>query len=59
MKIDVFEKLIYIGKCLGAITSANLYNEGFMTVEGETEDGRKFSVTLCIKEEEKKDDQKG
>ena len=55
MKINVFENLLYIGKCVGTVTSANLYHEGFMTVDGKTEDGKKFSITLSIKEEEKKD----
>ena len=55
MRIDVFEKLIYIGNCVGNITRANMYNSEFMTVEGKTKDGKKFSVTLSIKEEEKKD----
>ena len=55
MKIDVFERLIYIGKGAGTITSAMMYDSGFMTVEGKTDDGKAFSITLHIKEEEKKD----
>ena len=55
MIVNIFSNLIHIGKCVGAVTSATMYNEDFMTVEGKTEDGKKFSVTLHIKEEEKKD----
>ena len=55
MMVNIFSNLIHIGKCVGAVTSANMYNEEFMTIEGKTEDGKKFSITLVIKEEEKKD----
>ena len=54
MMVNVFSNLIHIGKCVGAITSANMYNDEFVTIEGKTEDGKKFSITLSIKEEEKK-----
>lgn len=54
MRVTVFENLVYIGKRVGAVTSATMYNEDFMTVEGKTEDGKKFSICLHIKEEEEK-----
>lgn len=51
---EIFEALIHLGTGVGTVTQAMMYLNGFMSVEGKTKDGNKYSVTLCI-EEEKKD----
>ena len=38
---------------VGTVTDAHLYNAEFITVDGETHNGKKFSITLNMKEEEK------
>lgn len=52
---DLFSKLIYIGKETGTITSAKMYDQEFMQVEGKTSEGKAFTLTLSIKEEEEND----
>lgn len=56
--MNVFYGLIEAGAQIGTVTAANYYNKNFVTVEGVTDGGQKFSITLTI-EEEKKDDKKG
>lgn len=47
----VFHKLLDIGAEMGAITAAHMYNNDFITIEGVTAEGKKFSLTLHIEEE--------
>jgi hypothetical protein len=54
--MNVFYGLIEAGAQVGAITTAHYYSKNFVVVEGITDGGQKFSVTLTI-EEEKKDAQ--
>ena len=56
--MNVFYGLIETGAQIGAITNAHYYSKNFVMVEGITNGGQKFSITLTV-EEEKKDDQKG
>lgn len=51
----IFQKLMDIGITLGNVTSAHLYDNDFITIEGVAREGKKFSITLHIKEEEKED----
>jgi hypothetical protein len=51
--IEIFGMLIKAGMKLGEINQAMMYDHGFMTIEGETNDGKKFSINMHIKEEEK------
>lgn len=51
----VFQKLIKIGITFGTVTSAHLYDNDYINIEGMTRGGKKFSLSLCIMEEEKKD----
>lgn len=37
---------------IGVVTQMLCYNDGFLTVEGNTMDGKKFEISLHIKEEE-------
>ena len=55
MMMDVFGRLIKAALELGEINQALMYESGFMTIEGKTNAGKKFSVTLHINEEEEKD----
>lgn len=50
--IDIFSNLIYVGKTAGTVTSAIMYESGFMTVDGKTKEGKNFHITMSIKEEE-------
>lgn len=49
---EIFEALIHLAVGVGQVTCAMMYDNGFMTVEGVTTDGKKFSVTLSIKGED-------
>ena len=52
--IDIFGMLCSLAKEIGGnVTSANFYESGFMTVNGRTYDGKSFTLSLVIKEEEK------
>ena len=51
--IGIFGQLIKAGLDLGDITQAFMYESGFMSIEGKKRDGKEFSITLSIKEEEK------
>ena len=48
---EVFEALLHLAGGVGTVTSAMMYNNGFITIEGKTGDGKKYSVTLSIEEE--------
>jgi hypothetical protein len=37
---------------IGTISEAHLYSADFITIDGATHNGKKFSVTLSMKEEE-------
>jgi hypothetical protein len=52
----IFQKLMDIGITLGTVTAAHMYDNDFITIEGVAHEGKKFSLTLHIMEEEKKDD---
>ena len=49
---EVLCRLVSIGNEIGTVTSAMLYDTGFITVDGDTFDGKKFSITMSVKEEE-------
>ena len=49
--VEIFEALLHLAGGVGKVDSAMMYDHGFMTVEGKTADGKKYSVTLSIKEE--------
>lgn len=51
----IFQKLIEIGIMLGTINGAHLYDNDFITIEGVAHEGKKFSLTLNIKEEKEDD----
>ena len=53
---DILVRLIGLGNEVGTVTSANMYNSGFMTVEGVKADGHKFSITFSVKEEKSDDE---
>lgn len=50
---EIFQKLLNIGLKLGTVTNAHLYDNDFITIEGVTAEGKKFSLNLHITEEEK------
>jgi hypothetical protein len=52
----IFQKLMDIGITLGTVTAAHMYDNDFITIEGVAHEGKKFSLTLHIMEEEKKDE---
>lgn len=50
---EVLCRLIGLGNDIGTVTSAMMYDNGFITVDGETKDGKKFNLSLTVREEEK------
>lgn len=52
----IFQGLIEIGVKLGNIENAHLYDSDFINIEGVTFEGKKFSLSLNIMEEEKEND---
>jgi hypothetical protein len=48
---DIFEVLLRIANANGTVKSAHLYSEDFITIEGESAEGKKF--TFSFREEEK------
>lgn len=48
---EIFEVLLQVASANGNITSAHLYDSDFINIEGECEDGKKF--TLSFRKEEK------
>ena len=40
---------------IGTVTEAHMYCSEFITVEGQTHNGKKFTITMNMKEEEKND----
>lgn len=49
---EIFEALIHLAVGVGEVSSAMMYDHGYMTVEGKTAEGKKYCVTLHIKEGE-------
>lgn len=47
-----FFGLLEFANQLGVVTEMLCYESGFCTVEGKTKDGKKFGITLSVKEEE-------
>ena len=50
---DMFEVLLRVADSIGNVKTAHLYSEEFIKIEGETEEGKKFTVSF--REEEKND----
>lgn len=53
--IGIFQELVEIGRSIGDLANAHLYDSGFISIEGKTKEGKKFSLSLHIAEEEKND----
>ena len=49
----ILHQLIDIGIQMGAVDCVHMYDADFLTVEGRTDKGKKFSITLRFEEEEK------
>ncbi len=49
--LETYESLLLISRRVGNIKSTHLYDSDFITIEGECEDGKKF--TLSFRKEEK------
>ena len=50
---DIFVEVIRLGEQIGMVADSHMYDSGFYTVDGKTRDGKKFSLNLTMKEEEK------
>lgn len=51
----IFKTLIETGIKIGTVTDAHMYNGGYINIEGVSHEGKKFSLSLHIKEEDKND----
>ena len=49
---EVLCRLIGLGNEIGTVTSAMMYDYGFITIDGATKEGKKFSITMSVKEDE-------
>ena len=49
----ILHQLIDIGYAMGTVNCVHMYDTDFLTIDGKTYDGKKFSITINIKEEEK------
>ena len=49
----ILHQLIDIGMQMGAVDCVHMYDTDFLAVEGRTDVGKKFSITLRLEEEEK------
>lgn len=50
---DMLVEMIRLGEQFGNVECAMMYPNDFLTVEGETKDGRKFTLSLTMKEVQK------
>lgn len=50
---DILCRLIGLCNEVGTVTSAMMYDNGFITIDGKTNDGKKFSITMSVMEEDK------
>ena len=48
----ILKYLLEFADRIGLVDQMLCYDKGFQTVEGKTRDGKKFSITLRIEEEE-------
>ena len=46
----IFKTLIDTAINLGIITSAHMYDDNFISIDGVSYEGKKFSLTMTIKE---------
>lgn len=49
---DILCKLIGLGNEVGTVTSASMYDNSYLSVDGVTADGKKFNINLMVREEE-------
>ena len=47
----IFQKLMEVGVKVGTVTAAHLYDSGFISIEGMSHEGNKFTLSLHIEEE--------
>jgi hypothetical protein len=50
---DMLVEMIRLGDQFGKVTEVHLYKSGYCHIDGETKDGKKFSMSLDVKEEKK------
>lgn len=48
-----FAYLLATANNAGIVTEAMMFKSGFITIDGKTEDGKHFHITMSCKEEEK------
>ena len=49
----ILHQLIDIGYAMGDVEGVHMYDTNFLTIDGKTNEGKKFSINIHIKEEEK------
>ena len=50
---DIFVEMVRLTEQIGSVVVAHMYDNGFLTVDGKTKDGKKVNLSLIVKEEEK------
>lgn len=56
MRAKIFQILIKVAEWVGNVNRANMHGEDFMIIEGDTHDGRPFTVSLSIHDKEEQND---
>lgn len=51
METTFIDSMYDMAKMLGKIEKLNMYNERYIYIEGKTEDGEKFNLSLTIEKE--------
>ena len=51
----ILQTLIDIGIALGTVTDVHMYDNDFINIEGVAHEGKKFTLTLHLKEETEND----
>ena len=50
---DIFVEVIRLGEQIGMVSDSHMYAGDYFTVEGKTRDGKKFTLSLTMREENK------
>ena len=54
--VEIFESILHLAGGVGKVSSAMMYDSNYMTVDGVTDDGKTYTISLHIKEAESKDE---
>ena len=50
---DMFIEMIRLAEQFGNVVTAHMFSADYLSIDGETKDGKGFNLSLCLKEEKK------